>query len=85
MPLYMKMSENINEATRHLKFRYISILTNLPRTDNETKSIKTITTKLDQLKKIKRTKSRAKRNIKMLTNRSEKIPYVQVKQNIAKS
>ena len=71
--------------TRHLKFRYISILTNLPRTDNETKSIKTITTKLDQLKKIKRTKSRAKRNIKMLTNRSEKIPYVQVKQNIAKS
>ena len=85
MPLYMKMSENINETTRHLKFRYISILTNLPRTDNETKSIKTITTKLDQLKKIKRTKSRAKRNIKMLTNRSEKIPYVQVKQNIAKS
>ena len=29
MPLYMKMSENINETTRHLKFRYISILTNL--------------------------------------------------------
>ena len=27
MPLYMKMSENINETTRHLKFRYISILT----------------------------------------------------------
>ena len=25
----MKMSENINETTRHLKFRYISILTNL--------------------------------------------------------
>ena len=23
------MSENINETTRHLKFRYISILTNL--------------------------------------------------------
>ena len=22
MPLYMKMSENINETTRHLKFRY---------------------------------------------------------------
>ena len=32
MPLYMKMSENINETTRHLKFRYISILTNLLRT-----------------------------------------------------
>ena len=30
----MKMSENINEMTRHLKFRYISILTNLLRTDN---------------------------------------------------
>ena len=25
MPLYMKMSQNINEKTRHLKFRYISI------------------------------------------------------------
>ena len=33
MPLYMEMSENINETTRHLKFRYISILTNLLRTD----------------------------------------------------
>ena len=33
MPLYMKMSENINETTRHLKFRYISILTNLLRAD----------------------------------------------------
>ena len=31
MPLYMKMSENINETTRHLKFHYISILTNLLR------------------------------------------------------
>ena len=25
MPLYMKMSENINETTIHLTFRYISI------------------------------------------------------------
>ena len=33
MPLYMKMSQNINETTRHLKFRYISILTNRLRTD----------------------------------------------------
>ena len=32
MCLYMKMSENINESPRHLKFRYISILTNLLRT-----------------------------------------------------
>ena len=29
MPLYMKISENINETTSHLKFRHISILTNL--------------------------------------------------------
>ena len=42
MPLYMKMSKNINKTTRHLKFRYIWILTNLLRTDNETKSVKTI-------------------------------------------
>ena len=31
----------INETTRHLKFRYISILTNLLWTDNEMKSVKT--------------------------------------------
>ena len=37
MPLYMKMSEKIYETRRHLKFRYISILTNLLRIDNETK------------------------------------------------
>ena len=42
MPLYMKMSQNINETMRHLKFRYISILTNLLWTDNEMKSVKTI-------------------------------------------
>ena len=42
MPLYMEMSQNINKTIRHLKFCYISILTNLLRTDNETKSVKTI-------------------------------------------
>ena len=42
MPLYLKMSENIYQRTRHFKFRYISIFTNLLRTDNETKSVKTI-------------------------------------------
>ena len=42
MPLYMKMSHNIDKTARHLKFRYILILTNLLRTDNETKSVKTI-------------------------------------------
>ena len=40
---------------------------------------------LYRLKKIKRTKSRLKRSIKMLLNRSEKILYVQVKQKNAKS
>ena len=28
MPLYMKISQNINETMRHLKFRYISIICN---------------------------------------------------------
>ena len=32
MPLYMEMSQNINKTMRHLKFCYISILTNLLRT-----------------------------------------------------
>ena len=32
----------MNEMSRHLKFRYISILTNLLRTDKEAKSVKTI-------------------------------------------
>ena len=36
------MSQNINKTMRHLKYCYISILTNLLRTDNETKSVKTI-------------------------------------------
>ena len=33
MPFYMKMSQNINKTTRHLQFCFISILTNLLRTD----------------------------------------------------
>ena len=39
---------------------------------------------LDQLKKIKRTKSRLKRSLKMLKNKNKKIPYVQAKQKNAK-
>ena len=31
MPLYVEMSQNINKTIRHLKFCYISILTNLLR------------------------------------------------------
>ena len=36
MPLYMKMSQNINKTMRHLKFCYISILTNLQRKKSST-------------------------------------------------
>ena len=39
---------------------------------------------LDQLKKRKGTKSRLKRNTKILSDRSEKIPYVPVKKKNAK-
>ena len=40
---------------------------------------------LYQLRKIKRTKTRLERSIKMLLNRSEKIPYEQLKQKNARS
>ena len=40
MPLYVKMSENINETTRRLNFFYISIFTRILGTDNEKKSVK---------------------------------------------
>ena len=36
------LGSNISSTTRHLKFSYVSILANLVRTDNETKSVKTI-------------------------------------------
>ena len=36
MPFYLQISTNINSTTRHLRFSYISILTNLLRTDNIT-------------------------------------------------
>ena len=42
MPFSLKMSKNINSTTRDLKYNYISTLTNLPRTDNETKCVKAI-------------------------------------------
>ena len=38
----LKMSIIIISTTRHFKFSYISIFTNLLQTDNETKSVKTI-------------------------------------------
>ena len=37
-----KCQKNIKSTTRHLKFSYISIFTNLLWTDNEMKSVKTI-------------------------------------------
>ena len=40
--MYIYIYIYINKIMRHLKFCYISILTNLLRTDNETKSVKTI-------------------------------------------
>ena len=52
------MSTNISSTKRHLKLSYISILINLLRTDNETKSVKTIYNQplSDQLKKYKKGK-----------------------------
>ena len=41
MPFYLQISANINSTARYLRFSYISILTNLLRTNNETKSVKT--------------------------------------------
>ena len=52
MPLHMKMSQNINETTRHFViFRFLQIFYGLTT---------------NQLKKIKRTKNRLKTNIKTL-------------------
>ena len=45
MPFYLEMSKNITQQRDiydSYKFSLISILTNLLRTDNETKSVKTI-------------------------------------------
>ena len=53
-----------NSRTGHLKYICISILTNLLPTNNETKKVKTINyIQLEQLKKIKRTKSGLKRKM----------------------
>ena len=65
---------------RYLTFSYISIFTNLVWTDNEMKSVKTIYNQIN-LKKWQRVDSK---EIKMLSNGSEKILYVQVKRKNAK-
>ena len=57
-------------------------LKNLLQTANE---MKFNYVQLDQLKKIKKTKSRFQRNIKMLQNKNKKILYVQAKEKNAKS
>ena len=65
---------------------FLTNLTNLLQAANE---IKLNYVQLDQLKNIKRTKSRLKRNMKyekkMLQKKSKKIPYVQENQKNAKS
>ena len=58
MPFYPRMSQNVkkyNSTTKHLRYSYISIITNLLRTDNETKSVKTIY-KTRSIKKDKKDK-----------------------------
>ena len=51
MPFCLEMSQNINSTTRHFKIGYISIFRNL-RTDNETKSVKTLCNR--SIKKVKK-------------------------------
>ena len=55
---------------------------NLLRTDNGAKSLKHYV-QIDQLRKIKRTTGRLKRNTQTLQKRSKKIACVQVKQKNA--
>ena len=66
VPLPYTVRKYISSTRRHLRFSYISILTNLLRTDNETESVKTIS-----IKRHKITKSRLKRNIKMQKNQKK--------------
>ena len=65
MPFYLKKSENINQTTRHLKFRYISIFYKSSTDWQLNENCKNYM-QLDQLPKVKGTKGRLKRNIKML-------------------
>ena len=64
MPFYLKMSQKINSTRRHLNFGCIFVFTNILWTGNETKCKNYI--QLDQLKKIKRTKSSLKGNIDVI-------------------
>ena len=52
-----------NSTTRHLKYSYISILTNLLRTDNETKSVNTISIKKKDKKDKEQTQKKKKNAI----------------------
>ena len=65
MQLYFKMSEKINKTIRHLKFHYISIFYKSSVDWQGNEKCKNYI-QLDQLKKVKRTKGRLTRNIKML-------------------
>ena len=66
MSFYLSISENIN-LTSYLKCVYISILTNLLGTDNETKSVNT-RQKIDS------------KEIKNAIKQKRKNPHVQLKQ-----
>ena len=83
MPFYLEMSQNINSAMRHLICSYFDFYK--PSLDRQKTKKRKNYIRPDQIKNIKRTKSRLKRNIKMLLNRSGIISYVQVKQKNAKS
>ena len=75
--LFVNVRNYIKSTTRRLTLSYISTLTNLLGTAKNTKSVNI---QLDQLKTIRRTKSRVKKkNVKMLKNRNDKIRYVQIK------
>ena len=58
--MYIYIYIYIKSATRHLKYSYISIFTNLLGTDNETKSVKLKKDKKDKEKTQKKYKKAIK-------------------------
>ena len=65
MPLYLKMSEKLDETMRHLKFCYISIFYKCSLDWHRNQWCENYI-QLDQLKKTKRTKG-LKRNIPLIS------------------
>ena len=84
--LFVNDGKYIKSMTRYLNVSHISIFDSYKSSTDCQRNRKCKNyIQLDQLKTIKRTKSKLKRNIKMLENRNDKIPYVRVKQKNAKS